>query len=264
MIRRGLFAVVLIGAAFGGGAAINGPGLAWLQRNFAAGRSIIVDATSTHEPEGKTKLKQFPTANTMTILVSPPRPSKAAPTKKVSEPIAELAQADPPLLPEAPFRIKPRTRDASTARLRHSPGIARAPRSIAIVLAFGWLSRLGDDPEEDEGSGGRPIHHRRRGRWPRPVLLRDPRRRLESRRPPLRSRGRRRIPGRRSRPQASRHLESNQLAGLRTRRTEDSGLRTRRTEDSGLRTQDSGLEGLRTRKHSSIRRVVSSLGRAPP
>jgi hypothetical protein len=96
MIRRGLFAVVLIGAAFGGGAAINGPGLAWLQRNFAAGRSIIVDATSTHEPEGKTKLKQFPTANTMTILVSPPRPIKAA--SRVSNPPSGSSQ-EPATLP---------------------------------------------------------------------------------------------------------------------------------------------------------------------
>jgi hypothetical protein len=101
MIRRGVFALMLIGAAFAGGAAINGPGLAWLQRNFAAGRSIIVDASSTHEPDGKAKLRQFPTSNTTPFLVAPSRP-QAPPKKKASQPVAELAQADTPLLPESP------------------------------------------------------------------------------------------------------------------------------------------------------------------
>ena len=37
MLRRLVFALMLVGAAFAGGAAINGPGLAWFQRNFAGG-----------------------------------------------------------------------------------------------------------------------------------------------------------------------------------------------------------------------------------
>jgi hypothetical protein len=101
MFRRGFFALLLIGAAFAGGALINGPGLAWLQRNFAAGRSIIVDASSTHEPASPAKLKPFPTASTTPVLVAPPRPQAPA-RKKAAETVVELAQADPPLLPESP------------------------------------------------------------------------------------------------------------------------------------------------------------------
>jgi hypothetical protein len=101
MVRRGVFALVLIGAAFGGGAVINGPGLAWIQRNFALGRSIIVDEKSSHEPASTTKIRQFPTASTSPMLFVPTSP-EAAPAKKASKPVAELAQADPPLLPESP------------------------------------------------------------------------------------------------------------------------------------------------------------------
>jgi hypothetical protein len=101
MVRRGLFALVLIGAAFAGGAVINGPGLAWLQRNFAMGRSIIVDDKSSHEPGGSTKLKQFPTASTTPVLVAPSRPTAPAKNKAPS-PVTELAQAETPLLPESP------------------------------------------------------------------------------------------------------------------------------------------------------------------
>jgi hypothetical protein len=78
MMRRVVFALVLIGAAFAGGAVINGPGLAWLQRNFAISRSIIVDNRSSHEPAGSEKIKPFPTASTKPNLTppsrNPPRP----------------------------------------------------------------------------------------------------------------------------------------------------------------------------------------------
>jgi hypothetical protein len=101
MMRRVVFALVLIGAAFAGGAVINGPGLAWLQRNFAISRSIIVDNRSSHEPAGSEKIKPFPTASTKPNLTPPSRP-QAAPDKKTSKPLDELAQADPPFLPESP------------------------------------------------------------------------------------------------------------------------------------------------------------------
>jgi hypothetical protein len=101
MIRRAVFALVLIGAAFAGGAAINGPGLAWLQRNFAGGRSIIVDGGGSTRPSAaKTAPKQFPTANSPLLVVNSP-PTRPAPKKKIAT-VAELAQADAPLLPESP------------------------------------------------------------------------------------------------------------------------------------------------------------------
>ena len=103
MFRRAVFALMLIGAAFAGGAAINGPGLAWLQRNFAGGPSIIVDVVDSARPtsSGNPTPKQFPSAKT------PPLPDLAS---AVSTPDAnaktkaptELALSDTPLLPESP------------------------------------------------------------------------------------------------------------------------------------------------------------------
>ncbi len=101
MLRRAVFALVLVGAAFGGGAAINGPGLAWLKRTFT-GPTIIVDGAPAQPPASKGPLKQFPTANTPPLQLDIPRVRAAASPKKKAAPPVELAQADPPLLPESP------------------------------------------------------------------------------------------------------------------------------------------------------------------
>ncbi len=101
MLRRAVFALVLVGAAFGGGAAINGPGLAWLKQTFAGGPTIIVDGPPARGSAPKSPLKQFPTANTPPLQLDPRR-LPSAPPKKAAAPPAELAQADPPLLPESP------------------------------------------------------------------------------------------------------------------------------------------------------------------
>ena len=105
MIRRALFALMLIGAAFVGGAAINGPGLAWLQRNFAGGPSIIVDSIASvrPDPSGQRSPKQFPTASKPPLVVEIPKgapPSTSKPKPKKVE--AELALNDMPLMPESP------------------------------------------------------------------------------------------------------------------------------------------------------------------
>ena len=63
MLRQAIFVLVLVGAAFAGGAAINGPGLAWLQRNLIGGPTIIVDGSTPASESGRTT-KRFPTANT--------------------------------------------------------------------------------------------------------------------------------------------------------------------------------------------------------
>ena len=104
MLRRAVFALMLIGAAFAGGAAINGPGLAWLQRNFAGGPSIIVDdASSRPFVEEKASPKRFPTAQTPPLQVDMPQPAADPKKGKPASAAARLlAQADPPLLPESP------------------------------------------------------------------------------------------------------------------------------------------------------------------
>jgi hypothetical protein len=108
MFRRAMFALMLIGAAFAGGAAINGPGLAWLQRNFAGGPSIIVDAVDSARPtpSNNPPPRQFPTAKTPPlpdlVATAPPATSNATKTKAESRTPADLALADTPLLPESP------------------------------------------------------------------------------------------------------------------------------------------------------------------
>jgi hypothetical protein len=102
MLRRLVFALMLIAAAFVGGATINGPGLAWLKRNFAGGPSIIVDGSSARPPEAKTPPKQFPTAKTPPLEVNLPRNRPAPGALKKANPGVDLARSDPPLLPESP------------------------------------------------------------------------------------------------------------------------------------------------------------------
>ena len=102
MFRRAVFALMLIGAAFAGGAAINGPGLAWLQRNFAGGPSIIVDRGDPGRPQPSVEPppRRFPTAKGPPLVVDIAPPS-AATKKGEAKPPTELALAETPLLPES-------------------------------------------------------------------------------------------------------------------------------------------------------------------
>ncbi len=102
MFRRAVFALMLIGAAFAGGVAINGPGLAWLQRNFA-GPSIIVNLAdpTRPNPQANTPPRQFPTAKAPPLVVDIAPPSTST-KKDKAKPTTELALADTPLLPESP------------------------------------------------------------------------------------------------------------------------------------------------------------------
>ena len=84
MLRQAIFVLVLVGAAFAGGAAINGPGLAWLQRNLIGGPTIIVDGSAPADEPGRAA-KRFPTASgsTLTFPVAASAgntPSKDRPT----------------------------------------------------------------------------------------------------------------------------------------------------------------------------------------
>ena len=97
MIRRAVFALALIGSAFAGGAAINGPGLAWVQRNIAGGRSILVDNAPGVVPPSRPK--PFPAASPPPLKF-PPTPARS-PARKLEPPV-ELAQSDSPSLPESP------------------------------------------------------------------------------------------------------------------------------------------------------------------
>jgi hypothetical protein len=102
MIRRTFFALVLVAAAFGGGAAINGPGLTWIKGMISSGPSIIVDGRSSSNKTPKAP-KQFPSAK--------PRPL-----------LADMATAKPPVakvVPPAPAPVElPPASESAAALLR--------------------------------------------------------------------------------------------------------------------------------------------------
>ena len=97
MLRQAIFVVVLVGAAFAGGAAINGPGLAWLQRNLIGGPTIVVDASAAPgKPENPGK--RFPTATAPSLPfgfdppATPPTPA-ASPALAATPPDVAGANA---------------------------------------------------------------------------------------------------------------------------------------------------------------------------
>ena len=100
MLRHAIFALVLVAAAFAGGAAINGPGLAWLQRTFAGGPSIIVDG-----PQGRAaarKPKQFPAAQTPPLAAVDFGPRAGPPARGPGDGPPSPALGGPPSAPIPP------------------------------------------------------------------------------------------------------------------------------------------------------------------
>ncbi len=119
MMRQAIFGLVLVGAAFAGGAAINGPGLAWLQRTVAGGPSIIVDG-APGAPAAK-QPKQFPTAAAPPLVVDlGSRPSAAPKPPDGAPPV----QAEPPAGAAPDFALAP------IAPAPDSPPLAFAPAPV--------------------------------------------------------------------------------------------------------------------------------------
>jgi len=149
MFRRALFALMLIGAAFAGGAAINGPGLAWLQRNFAGGPTIIVDHSGPPSPPETPIFRQFPSAKSPLLanIPQPPPPSKT--TKKTEK--TDLAFNETPLLPESPSTPASALAPLPASTGEEDPPIpplpSDAPRSHAPEPAR--LPRLDPPPKSD-------------------------------------------------------------------------------------------------------------------
>ncbi len=100
MLRHAIFVLVLVGAAFAGGAAINGPGVAWLQRNFIGGPTIIVDGSSPSVEAGR-PAKRFPSASPPPLLVDfSSKPT--APAKPVASASASASNTPPTGFPPEP------------------------------------------------------------------------------------------------------------------------------------------------------------------
>ncbi len=102
MIRHVLFALVLVAAAFAGGAAINGPGLAWLQRAVGAGPSIIVDGGPAPGSPAARPPRQFPTAKGPPLRVDLDRVASDRKKAGVGSAVAAAAPPESRFPPESP------------------------------------------------------------------------------------------------------------------------------------------------------------------
>lgn len=111
MLRHAIFVLVLVGAAFAGGAVINGPGLAWLQRNLIGGPTIITDGSAPPSGPGRAA-RRFPSADHPPLpfaiagqapveAPAPPDPADA-PTGPGSAPLAASPALPAPAAPAAP------------------------------------------------------------------------------------------------------------------------------------------------------------------
>lgn len=126
MIRHATFALVLVVAAFAGGAAVSGPGLAWLRKAIGSGPSIIVDADSApNPPPASGKPKQFPTAKADPLRVDLDLDRARPGPRRAAEP-RDLALSEPSLPPESP--------STPAAALIRLPG-APAPEAPAMPPA---------------------------------------------------------------------------------------------------------------------------------
>ncbi len=155
MLRHVIFVLVLVGAAFAGGAAINGPGLAWLQHNLIGGPTVIVDG-SRRRAAPRSRPKRFPSATRRPCSSTPAQ--LAPPASKA----VAAAPASPRTAPPAPTWRRPPPPPPSA---NHDGGLAFAP-PLDLPLRpqrRGGGPRLGVGP----APATRPPRPTRSRAWPR-------------------------------------------------------------------------------------------------
>ncbi len=143
MVRHAIFVLVLVGAAFAGGAAINGPGLAWVQRNFIGGPTIIVDG-STPGGEAPRPAKRFPSASPLPLQVDFSSKPPASPT--------------PTAPPQAPIPAPPTAMASNTPPpgFPPEPSVATAARPASATTPPGDLPPLDLPPDPVVASNPTP------------------------------------------------------------------------------------------------------------
>jgi len=123
-VRQALFAVVLVGASFGGGAAVNGPGLRWA-REAVLSRLGMADSPEPAPPRSTAAMAVEPTIKsegTSPTLSPDPTPGRAVADELPGlAPVPEEAPTPPPLEPPDPPRSVTRhdepVRDRSVRRV---------------------------------------------------------------------------------------------------------------------------------------------------
>ncbi|WP_435018153.1 hypothetical protein TA3x_000099 [Tundrisphaera sp. TA3] len=127
MLRHGVFAIVLIGAAFAGGAVVNGTGLAWFKALASGGPRIVVDGGPARgptqaPPAPAERTNPFPTAQAPLLdLGLPPAPASDGPDSLAESP------APPPARPAAPPAAAPLVAAAVPPTLATPPAFETGP-----------------------------------------------------------------------------------------------------------------------------------------
>jgi hypothetical protein len=127
-LRQGLFAIVLVLAAFAGGALINGPGMVWIQAKV---QDLVESGTTPTKDESEVD----PVAVEETNPEPGPLASSSAPSaasiQPVSPPVAPMAPP-PPFQPSVAESSQPAASAADTGSLNTPPSVA-APRGPTLV-----------------------------------------------------------------------------------------------------------------------------------
>lgn len=109
-MRQVLLVIVLVGAAFGGGALVSGPGFRWAQEHLLDymglkdGGEIDTLDLAPHQADGKPVAEPIAGRTAATAMPSAVAPPPPAPAPKVTEPFTE-AQAAAPASPPPPAPV---------------------------------------------------------------------------------------------------------------------------------------------------------------
>ena len=162
-MRKALLVIVLIGAAFAGGVAVNGPGLAWAKKQLArrVGLPAAIDGESLARPDDAPGDDDAPAA----VAEAAPEPPKAPAT-------TDPAASEVPSAPLPPLKRSPRPPGADPAG--RSPGavapdpspatspVLEPPRDEPATTTASAAPGWGDAPARPraggpaEGRGGAP------------------------------------------------------------------------------------------------------------
>lgn len=147
-MRHLVFVLVLVAAAFAGGAVFNGPGLAWVRQNVIGGPTVVADPSAAPASRPPRRFPTAPDQPVLADLTSPASPSTPSPAPTPTVAPNGLASAAPVTRPEAP-----RSQPTLAAPTIGTPG---PPQSAPPPLELPGESTPKVDPTARLASGTEP------------------------------------------------------------------------------------------------------------
>lgn len=123
-MRKALFAIVLVGASFAGGAVVNGPGLRWAQTMILDRLGGESEGDSDSDSENQAGLVSDPQAPKVSAEASEPIPSSPIPPLVVESPPASSAASH--------ARLEEKDKERQRERKKNVPG---SPTSLPALAA---------------------------------------------------------------------------------------------------------------------------------